>query len=73
MIDNLRKKLDFRDYDLSNRGAELPPTDAIKIQNLSSLITAPFRFRSGVFGYADCKTFAYFLIRCNIGDRKKEM
>ena len=30
-------------------GAELPPTDAIKIQNLSSLITAPFRFRSGVF------------------------
>ena len=25
MIDNLRKKLDFRDYDLSNRGAELPP------------------------------------------------
>ena len=33
----------------------MPPTDAIKIQNLSSLITAPFRFRSGVFGYADCK------------------
>ena len=47
-------------------GAELPRTDAIKIQNLSSLITAPFRLRSGVFGYADVKIFDYFFNRCNI-------
>ena len=36
-------------------GAELPPTDAIKIQNLSSLITAPFALDREFFGYADCK------------------
>ena len=64
MIDNLRKKLDFRDYDLSNRGAELPPTDN-KNSKPFLLITAPFRFRSGVFRLCRLqKTFAYFFNTC---------
>ena len=40
---------------------------AIKFQNLSSLITSSHLNQDReFFGYADCKTFAYFLNKCNI-------